>query len=95
VPQSGRRQGHAQVAEFFRLLGEGTEFKTFEPREFIEQGATVVVLGSYTAVVKSTGRDFGADWVMIFRFRDSKVAAFKELTDSAALNDAYLQRATA
>ena len=89
VPHAGTRRGKAQVTKFFRLLDQSTEFQTFEPRQFFENGDTVVVLGSYAARAKTTGRQTSSDWVMIFRFREGKVAAFKELTDSAALNEAY------
>jgi ketosteroid isomerase-like protein len=89
VPQAGRRQGKAQVAEFFRLLDTSTAFQAFEPREFVESGNIVITLGQYRATVKATDRTVESDWVMIFRFRDGKVASFKEFTNSAALNAAY------
>jgi ketosteroid isomerase-like protein len=95
VPQAGRRQGKTQVADFFAVLDRSTGFLSFEPLEFVEQGRTVIVLGRYHCRVNATGRELASDWVMIFRFRDGRIAAFREFTNSAALNEAYLQSATA
>lgn len=89
VPFSGERTGKAGVAEFFKIVGETEEFQQFEPREFIAQGDKVVALGHYRAVTKLTGRTFDADFVMVFTLRDGKVAAFREFTNTAAVNAAF------
>ena len=90
VPFSGERKGKASVAEFFRLVAESEDFQQFEPREFIAQGDTVVAIGHYRAVTKATGKTFDADFVMVFTLRDGKVATFREFTDSAGINAAFI-----
>ena len=45
IPFAGTRHGHEGVAEYFSLLDENLEFEQFEPREFVAQGDTVVVVG--------------------------------------------------
>lgn len=90
VPQAGQRHGKPATADFFRILGESTQFNTFEPHEFVETGNTVIALGSYKATVRATGRTVASDWAMVFGFRDGRIASFKEFTDSAALNAAYV-----
>jgi ketosteroid isomerase-like protein len=95
VPTAGHRHGKAQVAEFFRTLYETEQFDSFEPREFIEQGDVVIVLGHYAGRTKPAGRRMESDWVMIFRMRGGKVASFKEFTNSAALNAAWAPAAAA
>lgn len=88
VPTGGERRGKAAVTEFFRILGETTQFERFEPREFIAQGDRVVVLGSYAARTSAGGR-FESEWVMLFAFRGGKIAEFQEFTNTAALNAAF------
>ena len=65
------------------------DFKRFEPRDFFADGDKVVVLGFYESVIKTTGRTFAAEWVMVFTLRDGKVARFREFTDTVALSAAY------
>jgi hypothetical protein len=89
VPFSGERRGKTSVAEFFKIVGETETFEQFEPREFIAQGNTVVAIGHYRAVTKATGKRFDANFVMVFTLRDGKVSAFREFTDSAAINTAF------
>ena len=89
VPFSGERTGKAGVAEFFKRVAETEDFQQFEPREFVAQGDTVVAIGHYRATAKATGRAFDSDFVMVFTLRDGKVVAFREFTDSAAVNAAF------
>ena len=89
VPFSGERKGKAGVAEFFKQVSETEEFQQFEPREFVAQGDTVVAIGHYRAVTKSTGKTFDSPFVMVFTLRDGKVASFREFSDSAAINAAF------
>ena len=89
VPFSGERRGKASVAEFFTIVSETEDFEEFDPREFIAQGDTVVAVGHYRAVTKSTKKRFDSDFVMVFTLRNGKVAAFREFTDSAAVNAAF------
>src|SRR5712691_430474 len=89
VPLAGERRGKADVAEFFRLLGELQVFEQFEPKEFVAQGDKVVALGHYIGRPKATGRRFESDWTMVFTVRNGKVVHFLEFADSAAINAAW------
>ena len=88
VPTAGERRGKPAVSEFFRILGESFQFERFEPREFIEQGDRVAVLGFYTART-STGKRIESEWVMVFTFRNERIAEFQEFTNTAMLNAAF------
>jgi uncharacterized protein len=55
IPFAGTRHGHEGVAQYFSLLDENLEFEQFEPREFVAQGDTVVVVGFERSVSKATG----------------------------------------
>ena len=42
--------------EFFKVLGESSEFEVFEPQEYIAQGDKVVVLGHERQRIRATGQ---------------------------------------
>lgn len=89
VPFAGTRQGREQVAQFFSTLAEDQDVLQFEPKELIAEGEKVVSLGQYSWRVKSTGREYGGDWVHVFTIRDGKIAAFQEYMDTAAAASAH------
>jgi len=91
----GTINGRNTVGEFFTKLAETEEYSTFEPQEFIASGDKVVVLGTSTATVLDTRRDFNTDWVHIFTIRDSKVSSFLEFFDTAEVNRAFQKATTA
>src|SRR5437763_12673609 len=95
IPFAGKRQGRAQVAQFFASVADSQDVLAFEPREFTAQGDKVVAQGHYRWRVKATGREFGADWAHVFTIRDGKVVGFHEYTDSAAAAAAYQQALSA
>lgn len=95
APYTGSYDGREEVGSFFSSLNEIEEFSNFEPREFIAQDDKVVVLGTMTATVKDTGREYSSDWVHIFTMRDGKVAGFLEFFDNAAVTNAFQKAATA
>ncbi len=89
IPFAGTRRGREGVAEFFSLVGEELEFQQFEPREFVAQGDTVVVLGFERSLVKPTGRTFEQEWAHVYTLRDGKIAKFRAFEDTAALVVAF------
>lgn len=89
VPFAGSREGRESIAQFFVTLDEAQEAVRFEPQHFIAQGDKVVVQGQYLWRVKSTGREYEADWLHVFTLRDGKITAFQEYTDTAAAARAY------
>ena len=84
IPYAGTHRGREGVAEFVSLLDENLEFERFEPREFVAQGDTVVVLGDDRSVVKSTGRAFEEEWAHVYTLRDGKIAKGLIIEDTAA-----------
>ncbi len=84
LPYAGTHRGREGVAEFVSLLGETLEFERFEPREFVAQGDTVVVVGDERSLVKSTGRAFEEEWAHVYTLRDGKIAKGLLIEDTAA-----------
>ena len=88
IPTEGARRGPAEVGEFFEVVGSTWSFNSFEPREFIASGDTLVVVGRYAGLAKATGKPVASDWVMVWKIRDGKVTYFREFTDTLALANA-------
>ena len=88
IPFAGTFRGREGVEEFFTLLDETLEFEQFEPRKFIGQDDTVVVLGYERDVVKQTGRGFEEQWAHVYTLRDGKIATGLFLEDTAAYVEA-------
>jgi len=91
----GKRQGPAEVGEFFAGLVAAEDITKFEPTEFIAQGDRVVVLGKYGATVKETGRSYETEWVHIFTVKDGKILSFVEFFDNALASRAFQKATTA
>jgi uncharacterized protein len=89
IPWAGTHHGHEGVTEFFSLLGETLEFEQFEPREYVAQGDTVVVLGHERSLVKPTGRGFEQEWAHVYTLRDGKIATGLFIEDTAAQVKAF------
>ena len=89
IPFAGTRRGREGAAEFFSLVGENIEFEQFEPREFVVQGDTVVVLGYERSLIKPTGHTLEQEWAHAYTLRDGKIAKFRAFEDTAALVVAF------
>ncbi|MBV8926241.1 MAG: nuclear transport factor 2 family protein [Bradyrhizobium sp.] len=84
LPWAGTFRGKPAIADFFTRIGENLEFTEFAPREMIEQGDTVVVLGTLAGRAKKTGKAIKNEWAHVFKFRQGKVVFFQEYVDTAA-----------
>jgi uncharacterized protein len=84
LPWAGTFKGKHEIANFFVQVGQNLEFSEFEPHEMIEQGDTVVVLGTLAGRAKKTGKAVKNEWAHVFKFRQGKVVFFQEYIDTAA-----------
>ncbi len=75
--------GPAAVGEgvFGRLVAALDRF-TAVPDTFIDGGDHVVVTGRYGGTWKSSGAPLDAAFCHVYRFRDGKVVAFQQYTDT-------------
>lgn len=79
---------------FARLGGEWEGFSAV-PEQIIDGGDTVVALGRYGGIYRTTGAKVNAQFVHVFRFKDAKIAGFQQYTDTAQFKDAVTRRAGA
>jgi len=53
-------------------------------REMIEQGDTVVILGTTTSRAKKTGKLVKYEWAGVLKYSHGKIVLFQEYIDTAA-----------
>jgi ketosteroid isomerase-like protein len=63
---AGQRRTPGEVAKFFELLPQADDIHAFEPREFIEAGEHVTVLGWEKTTAIDTQKLFETEWVHVF-----------------------------
>ena len=88
-PTFGPRQGRKAVEEFFKIAAETEDFQEFSPRGFYPVEDKVFVLGSYAMTIRKSGKKFASDWCQIFTFKDGKLSAYREFTDTAQAAEAF------
>lgn len=88
IPTAGPRHGKEELMNFFGQVNELLESNSFDVKEFIAQGDTVVVLGEYNWTSKITGKAFDSKFAHAVTVRDGKICQFREYTDTAAAVEA-------
>ena len=91
VPWSLPRRNPAEVAAFFAEMGGAVDVRPFEVLDILASGDRVVVEGRNRGTARATGRVFEHDWVMLFMFRDGRIARCYHYYDSADLVPALLR----
>jgi ketosteroid isomerase-like protein len=86
VPYAGRRRNPEEVANFFEgLLAD--DIHAFEPREFIEAGEHVTVLGWAKITAVETKKTFESEWVHVFTVKSGKITRWRGFFNTAARYD--------
>jgi uncharacterized protein len=84
LPYSGLRRTPAEVGEFFAAVSDAEDITVFEPREFIEAGENVTVLGYLEAFARDTKQPFQTEWVHVFTVQNGKITRWLGFTNTAA-----------
>jgi uncharacterized protein len=84
LPYSGLRRNPAEVAEFFAALNQVEDITVFEPREFIEAGENVTVLGYLEGSERDTKQKYQSEWVHVLTVRNGKITRWRGFFDTAA-----------
>ena len=58
------------------------------PEEFVQEGAVVVVLGTYRGVARGTGKRLNVPFVHVWTFADGLAIRFRQFLDTAGWNAA-------
>lgn len=81
---AGPRRNKKEVADFFSAVPAADRIHAFEPREFIEAGEHVTVLGWEHSTAIDTGKDFKTEWVHVFTVKDGHVTRWRGFFNTAA-----------
>lgn len=81
---AGRRRNHQEVADFFAGIQRVDDIHVFEPREFIEAGDHVTVLGWESTTARDTGIKFEGEWIHLFTVTNGKVTRWRGFYNTAA-----------
>jgi ketosteroid isomerase-like protein len=69
---------------FFESLPQADDIHAFEPREFIEAGEHVTVLGWEKTTAIDTKKLFETEWVHVFTVKSGKITRWRGFFDTAA-----------
>lgn len=81
---AGRRRNRDEVAAFFAAIPQADQIHQFEPREFIEAGEHVTVLGWEQTTALETGKEFSTEWVHVFTVKNDNVTRWRGFYNTAA-----------
>ncbi|MES2149519.1 MAG: nuclear transport factor 2 family protein [Pseudomonadota bacterium] len=84
LPYAGRRSNKQEVAAFFSDIARADDISAFEPREFIEAGEHLTVLGWEQARALDTGVQFDSSWVHVFTVKEGKITRWRGFSNTAA-----------
>jgi ketosteroid isomerase-like protein len=85
--------GPIAIAEglFFRLATEWDGFQVL-PRQFIDGGDIIVVLGRYKGAYKATGVSIDAQFAHVYTLQSGRITSFQQYTDTAQASRAVRGR---
>ena len=85
-PKGKHSRGYKEVVKnVFDVFAEDWESWSFEVREYLDAGNTIIVLGAYTGTHKKTGKSFEAAAAHVFELKDCRVRRFRQYTDTAQI----------
>jgi ketosteroid isomerase-like protein len=89
-PEAGhfRTPDEVLAGVFGRLHEQWDGFKGV-PAEFLVDGDKVVVLGTYSATSRQTGRSFEAPFAHVFRVSDGAIVDMQQYADTKLVHDAW------
>jgi len=90
VPFGGVYNGHQGIVRMFQSESKGVQLKNFIPRNYFSAENLVVVLGSDTATVLTTGKTYSTDWTMFFTITDGKISMVQTYMDTNAIARAFI-----
>ncbi len=95
VPWSGRWEGHASIAQCFRLVGEFLDIRGHDVKLIFGEGEHVLVFMYETTVARNTGRVLHQDTAWLFRVTSGKIVFWQAFEDTEQINWAWDDRARA
>jgi ketosteroid isomerase-like protein len=89
IPFAGIFRGTEGLIKMFTIISQSIKLKAFTPENFFTNENKVVVLGSDTAEVISTGRSYTSTWVQAFTLKDGKIIHVQVYLDTLTIANAF------
>ncbi len=90
ISWGGVRHGQTEAAGFFQgIVNDLTDLK-LDMTEFVSEGDLVASFGRFEATVRKNGRRVSTPVAHYFRFREGKVAEYRNHINTAAFADAMV-----
>ena len=89
IPFAGTFKGIDGLIQMFTLINQSIRLKAFTPENFFYNENKVVVLGSDTAEVISTGKSYNSTWVQAFTLKDNKIIHVQVYLDTLTIANAF------
>jgi ketosteroid isomerase-like protein len=85
VPFVGTWRGKSELVRYYSAVRNTLDVRKYEPREFVVDGGTVLVLGHVVAVAKPTGKTFESDFAHVYTVHGGLLTSYRNFLDTAAL----------
>lgn len=89
IPFAGTYAGIEGLAKMFGIISKTIKIKDFHPKQILENGDTVVVIGCDEADVIATGKSYLSDWVYVYTIKNKKITHVQVYLDSLLLSRAF------
>ena len=71
-------EGVEGVGKFLETIDHGWKYRFAAPREFIDAGEKIVVLGEAAGKERGTDEPFKSRWAHVFTVKNDRVVSFRE-----------------
>ena len=89
IPFAGTFRGHEGLIKMFTIISQSIRLKEFIPEKFFTNDDMVVVLGSDTAEVITTGKSYTSTWVQAFTLKDGRIIHVQVYLDTMTIGNAF------
>lgn len=84
----GTYQGKEGAKTFISNLGNAFDTKAFSVDHVVGEGNTAFANGTFTHVVKSSGKSFSSDWALMCVIKDDQIFEYHFFEDSEKFSEA-------
>lgn len=89
IPFAGTFRGHDGLIKMFTIISQSIRLKEFIPEKFFTNDDMVVVLGSDTAEVITTGKSYTSTWVQAFTLKHGRISHVQVYLDTLTIGNAF------
>jgi uncharacterized protein len=89
IPFAGTFKGFEGLDRMFVLIRQNIRLQSFLPEKFFSNDDKVVVLGTDTVEVITTGKVYTSGWVQVFTLKDKKIIHVQVYMDTLTIAAAF------